>query len=470
MELTDKVKQILNRWRNNKGVGTIDIPVQFDGIPIIMCILQRMYTKNEYLKTIIVTNTFADRVKFAESITHQEDENNNKAFKELLDSHRLTIITENHEIKKEDVYDFCILYNIGMRNLQIFPLLDRCKFKLNIQSRAIFSSAIQKQLYIKCPMCGTITAQDYRTMRLSTPVEDMHCGVVIPENTDDYKVLNYYNQFIDTSLSIFGSLDIMHQANTGNKTLNVSAMQICNQIATENGWNEHLDMSIEYNRNIDSLYNPSMLRERAGDTYDIIRKRSTLLADNSEKLDTILNIVKDNIDKKILIINKRAEFATIVSNYINDNIGRTICEPYHDKLEKIAATDDNGNPICFKVGPNAGKQKMLGCRARRVNANQRFNDGKINIISTNNTPDKTLECDVDIVIITSSQCNTIQEYLYRLQNVNFGNKISLYTIYIENSLEEKKLLSHDYPRQHKIINNCKNMVVDEKNSDFIVVD
>ena len=133
-------------------------------------------------------------------------------------------------------------------------------------------------------------ANEIEQVRLSTPVEEYQIGINIDEDREEYKLLKYYNEYITTTISIFGSFNIIQQANLGNSQLNISATQICYQIAQENGWNEHLDMSIEFNVEIDKLYNPNNLRERASKTYEIIRNRSQLLSDFELKLDSIFEI------------------------------------------------------------------------------------------------------------------------------------------------------------------------------------
>ena len=148
----------------------------------------------------------------------------------------------------------------------------------------------------------------------------------------------------------------MQQANTGNLQLNISSMQICNQIAQENGWSEQLDMNVEFNLKIDELYNPIALKERASKTYEVIRNRGQLLSDYKGKLDVILDIVNNNRDKKILIINKRADFASAVTDYLNTLSETDICMNYHDKVDSVPAIDSNGNPVFYK----SGGRKIVG--------------------------------------------------------------------------------------------------------------
>ena len=99
-----------------------------------------------------------------------------------------------------------------------------------------------------------------------------------------------------------------------------------------------------------------------------------------------------------------------------------------------------------------------------------FNNGFIRCLSVSNSPDKRLDIDVDIVIITSPLCNTIEEYLYRLDKIKFNSSIKLYTLYITNSLEQRQLEERKLPVNHVLLNNIKNDVAYDKNNDVVIVD
>ena len=326
-------------------------------------------------------------------------------------------------------------------------------------------------LYKLCPLLDDFKQNEINAIRVSSPVEEIRLSVAIPEDTEDGELLKRYNEYVSTSLAIFGSLDVMNQARIGNTKLNISAAQICAQIAQENGWNEHLDMSTEFNVQIDELYNPGRLKDRASDTYDVMRKRSNLLSDYDGKLEIIYNIVRDNPNKKILIINKRGEFASKVTDYLNNLSETIICGNYHDKVSPIPAVDVYGNPLYYKSGTRKGERRMMADKAQRTVTEAAFNRGDIRVLSTSNSPDKTLCVDVDVIIITSSQCEELKSYIYRLDGLRFRDKvIHLYNIYCKNSIEEKLLDNQITLPNHKVLNAEEKVVIEQDNSDFIVVD
>lgn len=459
-------------WRDKKGIGTALIPSILNDKVMVLGILQRIYSRSPTSETIIVTNTFNERQDIIEFITHQDEEENNKEFKDLLDKKQIKIFTLSFLYKNVTCYHpkLMIVYHPDTINNQLVYAFQQSSFKLVILNK-LLSSEDMFTLYKYCPLLDDFKDNEIEELRLSTPVKEIQIGVSIPETEEDYNLHNRFNEYVSTSLAIFGSFDIMQQARVGNSQLNISANQLCATIAQENGWNDRLDMSIEFNRQIDALYNPMNLKERATQTYEIIRCRSKLLSDYKGKLETILDIVNANKDKKILIISKRGEYANAITDYLNINSENVICGNYHDKVENIPALDDYGNKVYYKSGAKKGELKFMGAKAQKTYNQKAFNDDKLNVLSITNAPDKELCVNVDVIIITSTQCESIKSYMYRLSNLHLNtNGIELYTLYIKNSMEERLLSTKETTTNQIITNNCENNIVIEENSDFVIVD
>lgn len=460
----------INHWRDAKGIGTALIPAPLNDKLMVLGVLQRVYARSPTCKTIIVTPNFNERQLIIDYLTQQPDsEENNTEFKKYIDNGNIKVFTLDYVLKSNSF--MCpflyIFYHLDRIDSKVIEHLSNSKFKLVVINKLLDNPQDMVNLYKTVPLLSDFKQNEINEIRLSTPVEEYRIPIDIPENSEDYKLLNYYNEYISTSLNIFGSFDIMNQANIGNNQLNVSSYQICATIALENGWNDHLDMNIEFNQEIDRLYNPANLKDRATMTYEIIRNRGQLLSDYKGKLDTILDIVNSNPNKKILIINKRADFASIVNDYINNLSETNICCSYHDKLENIPAIDFNGNPVYYKTGTRKGERKFMGSKAQKTLAETLFNTNKIRVLSTNNAPDKDLNISVDIIIITSPMCESITSYIYRLSKLYFASQsVQLYSLYCRNTQEEKLLENKDMTSNH----NVKNLNSDENNSDFVVVD
>ena len=475
----DKLQKMLddavNKWRDNRCVGTFIMPNPIDARPMILSILQKRYVRYPSAKTLLVVDTWDTRCKLIEYLTTQDCEENNDDFKRLIADKNIIVLTRNGVVSDKfrgvNDCDLIILYNLVYYPYKLGIYCSRVKYKLTILDKILEVTQERNSLYKTCPIISNFSQAEFDELRTSTPVEEELIGVDIPEDTEEYKLLQYYNEYISTSLNIFGSFEIMQQARLGNDKFNISANQICYQIADENGWKPNLDMSIDINVQIDAMFNPTNIKERAVRTYECIRSRSELLSNYDGKLDVIDKLVHEHESDKILVINKRGPFAHKVTDHLNMMFGVVICGDYHDHVDPIPELDDRGKPVCYKSGAKKGKQRFLGATAQKTRNERLFRANKLNVLSTNNAPDKGLDADVTVVIITSPQCETIESYMYRLSNVCYPtNKIKLYTIYIKNSLEEKKLQNRVVADTHTIVNKCENVVVSENNFDFVVVD
>ena len=473
MDATNLFVNAIDHWKDAKGIGTALIPPPLNDKIMILGVLQRIYSKNPETISLIVVNNFNERSELIEFITQQDDKENNEEFKKLINNKNIKIFTTSFiESDKFNIKPtVSIVYHCEEIGNNLFKLLSNSKFRLVVLNRLNLSTEDMNKLYSVCPIIPDFKQNEIDAIRVSTPVEEMRYGISIPENTDSFKLLKYYDEYIATTINIFGSFDNIQYARVGDSRISMSAMQFCYTIALENGWNENLDMSVDLNVQIDQLYNPSNIHERALQTYEIIRKRERLLTDYYAKLLKILNIVEENKDKHILIINKYGEFASKVTKYINEMSESEICGNYHDRVDPIPACTLGGAPIYVKSGPHKGERRMFAADAQKSYNEARFNCSYINVLSTNNSPDKSLRIPIDIVIITSPLCEDIESYIYRLSNVTYPNgTIKLYTLYIKDSIEEKRISNKTISKNHILIENEQKIVKTDENFDFVIAD
>ena len=464
----------INTWasREHKGCGTILVPPPFVDKALVLRVLQKIYIAHPLAKCLIVCEKWNERQELIEYITNQEDIDNNNEFKKLINDKFLKIYTTTvtNRIPYFDTFYLTIFYRpLSYTNTANPFILGKSKFKLVVFNQYP-NSELYNQITQACPMLTCFEQHDVDRVRTTLPVEESRIGVELPEGSEAERLLRYYDEYISTSISIFGSFDVMEQCRQGNASINVSSAQICQQIAEENGWNDHLDMSADINRQLDELFNPGNIRERASKTYEIIRDRNNFLSDYEGKFEQIYKIIKENEDKSILVINKRGDFANKVTDYINKTEGRVICGNHHPKIESLPAVDIDGKPLFYKSGDRKGERKFMGEQYQKSLNEKLFNLGRIRVLSLNNKPDKDLQVTADIIIITSPQCEEIKNYLYRLSNLYVSaEKLKLYTIYVKNSIEEQRLSNKTLSENHTLINEI-NTNIYENNSQFVIVE
>lgn len=463
-------EQSVYQWRMNKGIGTFIIPAPLDVLRPLLMILPAMYNKSPTIETDIIVVDFVDKDKVKDYLLHNSEPVHSNVYSNFITRGLIKVLTVS---EAADTFSdlnptLVVIYNPKECLHYYVGLLDKAKFKLVLSSTLLTGKL--EQINNLIPRVGSYNQASVDEIRSSRPVKETLVPLVIDEDSNLKKKLDYYNKEISTAISIFGDFDTIKMARLGNSNTNSSSMAVCYNIARQNGWNENLDMTIQFNVEIDELYSPNALKERASGIYEIIRSRGLALASSDEKLSYILKIVEDNIDKNILIINKHGDFANEVTKYINDNTHYNTCYNYHDKVENIPAIDDNGNEVLIKSGANKGKPKMLGVKSQKNLAQRLMNKGTIHVLSTNAAPDKDLAVNIDVIVITSPLCDTIETYLYRLSKVEFAKEIQLYTLYYKGSLEEKKLDERIVPPTHTVINKAEIEIKSDNNYDYCIVD
>lgn len=458
-------------WRVNKGKGTFVIPAPFDALKPLLYILPQLYNKSPTTNVVIIVKDFADRSSIESYLTTLSNEVWNNSFRTVIHNGNLRILTTEYAAEHINEYSplLTIIYNPSIFHFVHIAMIEKSKFKLVILNKLLDNKTMD-DFYTVAPSIGNFSQNVIDEVRSNRPVKECLVGLTIVPDSELDKEMNYYNREISTALAIFGNFDNIKYARLGNSATNCSSMMICDAIARTNGWDNHLDMSSQFNRDIDKLYSPAAIKERADSIYNIVRERSTKLASSKDKLSNILDIVNDNSDKNILIINKYGEFANLVTDYLNDKSCKRICANCHDKVDNVPAVDDYGNTILVKSGAKKGQPKLLGVIAQKKLAQKLMNTHKINVISCGASPDKSLDVDIDLVIITSPLCDTIESYFYRLSKVHFSNEVLLYTLFYKGTLEEKKLEDRTIPANHTIINNFDRNVKVDNNNDYCIVD
>lgn len=384
--------------------------------------------------------------------------------------HRCIIISGDYiKLKYNYAYRLTIIVGINDNFEIIKHLNNNSKFTLAILTKNIMNHEFINSVRNILPCIDTGDADAaIRHDSIYSPVEEHRIGVEL--SAEDKERYDKYTDYITTSVSIFGDLDNIEKCKKGDIKLGISAADFRDTIARENGWREDLDTSVPFMRQIDDIYNPNILFERACTFYNITKERRNLVTDNDAKLAAILKLCEENKDKQILIISKRGDFAAKVSKYINTNSTENIyCGDYHDCLDDIFAVDERGNAVLIKSGANKGKPKMLGSQAQSSLNEQRFNLKLINILSIKSASNPKLKIACDMVIFTSPICDSIIDVKKRFPNVVFnGNITKTFMFYCINTVEYDKLCREETNPIIKVINETEDSVEYDENSVAII--
>lgn len=366
-------------------------------------------------------------------------------------------------------YNYKLIITVGINDdfATIKHLANESKFTMCILTKNVMNNDFICNIRNILPSIDIDnTADDNAKARIYSPVEEHRIGVEL--SADDRQTYDKYTEYINTTLSILGNLYNIERCKKGDDKLNISAAEFRNNLAKENGWNENLDTNIPFMKQIDDIYNPNIIFERACTFYTIAKNRRDLVSDNEAKFEAIKNICLEHKDKKILIVSKRAEYAANITNYLQQQM--IACADYHDCLEDKIAVDEMGVPIAIKSGINKGKPKIIGWQAQSSLNEKRFNAGLINVLSIKNASNPKLKIACDIVIFTSPLCDSIIDVKTRFADVVFNGVPTLtYKVYCRGTVENDKMIKDEINPIIKVIDDTENCVgYDEISGDIIL--
>lgn len=463
-------QELRDGFRNNKGKGSIFLYKPINPIIPMLYVLSALKNKLPNRSILIVIDKYNTKKVILDLIKKIFEEQ--EVYECMIKN--ITFITKDY-INFKYNYDYNCAILIGINDLSIIDFINRQnKFCLAILTEVKLTTEELVKLRAILPNINvTIDNNKFRHDNVIQPVKEIRYKVTLSE--DDTKLYEEYTNYIRNGMKLFGDIDTLNLCRIGDSAKNISAKDICRRIATANGWSYNLDMSVEINTEIDKYFNPNVIAETAQTIYDIIRKRKQLIYNNQNKLPIILKIIKENIDKKILIVSKDGEFAHDIANYLNKELNNIknniVCGEYHDVIPETYITDENNNIICYKNGVNKGKPKLFKSQALSSHFLALYNSDYINILSIKNNVSNDLKCPLNLIIFTSSLDTNIIKFKQRYNNIIFTEKITdvrrLYTI---NTIEEKELVQEIKYSNIEIIENefSSNIKYDEENGEIII--
>ena len=455
------IDAVINGFQKNRGKASCYCFTKSIIPELVYSVIYRFINKRDKSNIFIVVDSYTTRKAILDFINNNLD---------LPDTHVIKCLSIEY-IKQQYIYSYDLLITIGINdNLDIIrKFAKENKFMLAILTKNIMDAQFITSVRAILPCIDTAAFDNgIKTDNIYSPVEEFRYGVELSD--DDRELYDKYTDYINTCISIFGDLSNIEKCKKGDSVLGISAADFRNTVATENGWREDLDTSISFMRQIDEIYNPNVLFERACNFYTITRQRRDLISDNEAKLEIIKNICMEHKNKRILIISKKGEYAAKVTKYLKANTDLQ-CGDYHDCLDDCIAIDDNTNlPIVVKSGVNKGKPKIIGSQAQSTLNEARFNAGIIKVLSIKSASNTKLKIACDIVIFTSPLCDNIIDTKARFTNVDFvSNPTTTYKVYCFNTMENV-IMNKEKPNSLiTIIDKTENNIMYDENLGSIIL-
>ncbi len=214
---------------------------------------------------------------------------------------------------------------------------------------------------------------------------------------------------------------------------------IATRYAEYNGWSRDLDLSIEVNRNIHSMWNPKVIIGYAVNSMDAIRQRKNIVYCAMNKLLLAKEIAIKFENLKTIFFSQSTAFADALARAINQHYekiegnGIIPCVVYHSKLSTQIITD-----------PITGKEKKKGKTVLKREAIEAINSDRASRISTASSLDRGSDIDrLCLGVTTSGTQNPTQTKQRNGRTLRFkeGMITLIINLYIKKSIDEKWLRS-----------------------------
>lgn len=416
---------IANKWRENKCKGCCILLEPYNPAILIEYILKRSIEKNPNIKVIILVKDYNIRA----NIINYFNANNVPVI-------NYTCITYSY-IKSSVNYKYDLAFYVGLTDYSEANHINcKVKYGLFIINTDKLNTAARSEIYKEFPVLNQADYAAKYAAKYSLPVEEIHIGVEFAR-LDEKETYDKYTDYINKTINIFGSLENINRARVGDKTTGQSAEAVRLSIAQYNGWSEHLDTTIPFNRQIDDFFNPVSLEERCSTAYNIFRERNNLVNNNVNKIPIVIDLLNGELkDKKVLIVSKNTVLATEV--YKRLNAADIECGEFHNDIEARPVYDENiGDFVRYKTGSRKGEVKNFAAQAISSLSVQSFNSNNIRVLSIKNCSSDSLEISCDAIIFMSPNCYNIKEFLYRYNKLTFNtDKIKIYKLYMIDTNEE----------------------------------
>lgn len=449
------INKVLNDFRAYKGRSYVTIP----SIEVIEQIVHKVITsalnKNNNANILLVSNEYKTVCEIRDNYVENRRDVINRI--KCLTSTYLHDNSPNfyNIIIGVDFTDINNIINIANKNFCLF-LFTICDMD--------FQSIVEMNKVLKEITHG-VSKTELNLESINRPVEERRVPVSIDD--DDRESYNKYNNLVKEFIIKFGDFDNINKCRKGDPVKNISASQFRYELAIANGWSPTLDMTIPFHREIDKVYSPIAIEEAANNVYDVIRSRREFVANHKNKIQKVIDIIKENDGKRILVISKNDNFCYEISSAIRDS--GVICGDIHNAIPDTYLYDEFGDKIVYKSGERKGEVKIFKSKAVSSHYKGLYEKGYINVLSIKESSPTSLKLPYDILIFTSSLTSNVTEFRKRCNQLKCLQSTAIvYQLYIESTIEEEKFAQLKSNPNIKVIEPEKEVVYDENSGDIIL--
>lgn len=162
--------------------------------------------------------------------------------------------------------------------------------------------------------------------------------------------------------------------NLTDKVEHIHSETVRSMLAEIMGWKDNLDLSNDYNKQVDMYWNPDNILARTKAYASAIDKRLELYNNNANKRNVIATIIK-HIKGRGLILSK----ANSISDYVET---LDYCMSWYRGISSRICYDFQGKPYIYSTGSKKGEPKVFGEVGIRKECLKHLDNGDVRVIAT----------------------------------------------------------------------------------------
>lgn len=430
MDYNEIYEEASKAWLANGAKGTIALCDKVPVINLLKQVLEKMLNKNPSATILIVLPSLEERLQVSILL---------KAIKkyELLASKQIIALTHDYVRRMVGVKqtDLLVLLHPDKMNLSDTMKVCKDKYKFILGLTEDQNADLGMTLFTFAPYVYKCNELDLIAKGLVNKICEYHIESVLTK--EEQLDFDRYDQSVKDCVSICGTLDNIKAVRSGDLHTNRSPMQVAYDIALENGWSPNMDMSVQFNVDIDKFYNPHAIMETGEKFFNHTRERNKLVATGLNKIVWVQHILLANPDKKFLIVSDNWSFAeNIVNNVSSGSDLKGKVYPFYNQQKSVYGVDEHGNKIVYKSGAKKGQPKVLGVKAQHDYAMELLSNGKIQALSATSTLPAYTNIEIDCIVYTSPFCEDVSVLRNRTTNFKFVSEpIVIYKLYNKGTKE-----------------------------------
>ena len=379
----DRQEVAIVKWKEAKGVGTLNIVPRFGKTRTALKIVARMQ-RHAMTKTLIV-------VPNAQVATQWRVEIDNfvHVTKQVIARSYITVVTMASFARVSDEWDLIIYDEIHKlvnteKGKEAMLAHQSIKFKLGLTGT--LPSTAQELGFIQThvPVIDTITEEEALKNKWINAYEQYN--LILPFPKDSYHEYIKFSDYIGETLKLFkgdakvlNSIEIYQNIYFGFKTdyevitaclsgrkditsgRYIQGKEVRDIVGKANGWSIKLNLHTDYDRQIENFWSPDAILKRVLTFNNFIRERKELIDSHSDKLETVLDLVKGDLTKETLIYAGNIVVADILVEMLNRVAGKELAIAFHSKVASKPMIDPStGDYYRYKSGVKKGLPKIYG--------------------------------------------------------------------------------------------------------------